>query len=290
MKVRKAVIPAAGFGTRFLPASRSVPKVMIPVLDVPAVHFAVEEAARAGIEHIVFVISPHQEAIGTYFARLSDLEQALERKKDTAMLERMRAISDMADISYVHQKQQLGLGHAVLTTSALIGDEPFAVFLPDDIIWSERPTIARMTEIFDEYGGSVIAVKEVPDEAIPSLGIVDPRPVRERVYEIVGMVEKPRREEAPSNLAIIGRYVLTPGVFDTLKKVRPGALGEIQLTDAIAMLLSTQKAYAYRFPGVHFDVGTPLGMLKASVYAALHREDMAENFKAWLKGVTAELD
>ena len=285
MKVRKAVIPAAGFGTRFLPATRSIPKVMIPVLDKPAIHYAVEEAAQAGIEHIVLVITHGQEAVGRYFERLPELEQALERRGHDAILKQMIDISDLAEISYVYQKQQLGLGHAVLTAKAAVANEPFAVFLPDDLIWSETPTIGRMLELFAEYESSVIAVKEVPDEAVSSLGIIDPRPVDDSVSRIAGLVEKPSLDEAPSKLAIIGRYVLTPEVFDAIEMARPGALGEIQLTDAIAMLLSTQKAYAYRFPGVHFDVGTPLGLLKASVYATLQREDLSDDFKEWLTGI-----
>ena len=285
MKVRKAVIPAAGFGTRFLPATRSIPKVMIPVLDKPAIHYAVEEAAQAGIEHIVLVVTHGQEAVGRYFERLPELEQALERRGHDAILKQMIDISDLAEISYVYQKQQLGLGHAVLTAKAAVANEPFAVFLPDDLIWSETPTIGRMLELFAEYESSVIAVKEVPDEAVSSLGIIDPRPVDDSVSRIAGLVEKPSLDEAPSKLAIIGRYVLTPEVFDAIEMARPGALGEIQLTDAIAMLLSTQKAYAYRFPGVHFDVGTPLGLLKASVYATLQREDLSDDFKEWLTGI-----
>ena len=286
MKIRKAVIPAAGFGTRFLPATRSIPKVMIPILDRPAIHYSVEEAAQAGIEHVIFVIARGQEAVGRYFERIPDLEQALKRRGDEAVLSQMLRISELAEISYVYQEQQLGLGHAVLTARSEVGAEPFAVFLPDDLIWSDDPTIGRMMEVFSKYGSAVLAVNEVPNEAIPSLGIIDPRPVDENLTEIVGMVEKPRLEDAPSNLAIIGRYVLPPEVFDALEEVRPGALGEIQLTDAIRMLLSTQKAYGYRFPGVHFDVGTPLGLLKASVYAALQRKDISGELKDWIGGLS----
>ena len=286
MKIRKAVIPAAGLGTRFLPATRTVPKVMIPVLDRPAIHYVVEEAAQAGIERIILVVSHGQESIGDYFHRSPGLEGALRRRGHNAMLKLMIDISDMAEIRCVFQEQQLGLGHAVLSARAEIGDEPFAVFLPDDLIWSDAPTIAGMIEIFSEYQGSVVAVKEVPDEAVPSLGIIDPRPIDGTVSRVVGMVEKPSPREAPSNLAIVGRYVLPPAVFSALEKVTPGALGEIQLTDALAMLLSTQEAYAYRFPGVHFDVGAPMGLLKASVYAALQREDLSDDFKEWLAKIS----
>jgi UTP--glucose-1-phosphate uridylyltransferase len=285
MKVRKAVIPVAGFGTRMLPASRSVPKVNFPVLDTPAIHYAVAEAAEAGIEHVVFVVSQGQDAVRAYFDRIPELEKALEQRGEEAMLRRMLAVSNMADLSYVLQRQQLGLGHAVLTARAMVGDEPFAVFLPDDVIWSDTPTIGQMMEIFDEFESTVIGVKEVPDEMVPSLGIVDARPIDDRISEVLGLVEKPSLAEAPSNLAVIGRYVLTPQVFDELERMPPGAKGEIQLTDALANMLSTQKVYAYRFPGVHFDVGTPLGLLKASVYAALHREGLADELREWLAGV-----
>ena len=285
MKVRKAVIPAAGFGTRFLPATRSVPKGMIPVLDRPAIHYSVSEAVAAGIEQIVIVISRGQEAIGKYFDRVPDLEQALRRRGDTAVMERMREISEMAEISCIYQDEQLGLGHAVLTARAAVGDEPFAVFLPDDLICSDAPTMGRMLQIFGEYHGSVVAVREVPDESVSSLGIIDARPMDETMYRLAGVVEKPAIEEAPSNLAIIGRYVLSPRVFEALETVQPGALGEIQLTDAIARLLSSESVYAYRFPGVHFDVGTPVGLLKASVYTALERGDISSDFREWLGGV-----
>ena len=285
MRVRSAVVPVAGLGTRFLPATRTIPKVMIPVLDRPAIHHTVEEASRAGIEHIVFVISRGQEAIGRYFERVPELESALVRSGQHAISEEMVRISEMADIEFVCQEQQLGLGHAVLTAKSVIGDEPFAVFLPDDLIWSDRSTIGEMMDLYAEYEASVIAVKEVPDAAVSSLGIIDPRPVGGRVYEIAGMVEKPSLEDAPSRLAIIGRYILTPEVFDALGRTEPGALGEVQLTDAISSLLPTHAAYAYRFPGVHFDVGTPLGLLKASVYATLQREDLSGDFRNWVRGV-----
>jgi len=284
MKVRKAVIPVAGFGTRWLPASWSVPKVMLPVLDTPVVHFAVQEASEAGIEHVVLVLSRQQEAISNYFGRNTDLETALEQRGDGDTLRRMLAITGMVEISYVYQHQQLGLGHAILSTQAIVGDEPFAVFLPDDVIWSDAPTIGRMMEIFDQRGGCVVAVKEVPDEMIPGLGIVSSRPLDGRTLAIDGMVEKPSVTEAPSNLAIIGRYVLAPELFDILRGTRPGARGEIQLTDALSTLLSTRPMFAYRFPGVHFDVGTPIGLLKASVHATLQRDDLAPGFREWLDG------
>ena len=283
MSIRKAVIPAAGFGTRFLPVTRTIPKVMIPVLNEPAIQFSVREAADAGIEHIVFVISRGQEATNDYFKPVPALEDALEQRGNTELLNAMREISSMIETSFVYQDEQLGLGHAVLMAKDEIGDEPFAVFLPDDIIWADSPPIGDMIKVFSEQKSSVIAVKQVPDEAIPNLGVIDPEPLNDNVYRIKGMVEKPRLEDAPSNLAIVGRYVLTPEVFDALEQAPPGAIGEIQLTDAIEAVRAEQGAYAYKIVADHFDVGTPLGMLKASVYAALKRDDMAREFKAWLK-------
>ena len=283
MSIRKAVIPAAGFGTRFLPVTRTIPKVMIPVLNEPAIQFSVREAADAGIEHIVFVISRGQEATNDYFKPVPALEDALEQRGNTELLNAMREISSMIETSFVYQDEPLGLGHAVLMAKDEIGDEPFAVFLPDDIIWADSPPIGDMIDVFSEQKSSVIAVKQVPDEAIPSLGVIDPEPLNDKVYRIKGMVEKPRLEDAPSNLAIVGRYVLTPEVFDALEQAPSGAIGEIQLTDAIEAVRAEQGAFAYEIVADHFDVGTPLGMLKASVYAALKRDDMARELKAWLK-------
>ena len=285
MKIRKAVIPAAGFGTRFLPVTRTIPKVMLPVLNEPAIQFSVKEAADAGIEHIVFVISRGQEATNDYFQPVPSLEHALEERGNSELLKEMRDISSMMQTTFVYQDEQLGLGHAVLMAKDEIGDEPFAVFLPDDIIFSDSgsPVIGEMIDVFSEKQSSVIAVKQVPAEAIPSLGVIDPEPLDESVYRIKGMVEKPRLEDAPSNLAVIGRYILTPEVFTALENAKPGAIGEIQLTDAIDAVRAEQGAFACEVTADHFDVGTPLGMLKASVYAALRRDEMSGELKEWLK-------
>ena len=282
MNVRKAVMPVAGLGTRFLPATRSIPKMMIPVLDRPAIHFAVEEAAAAGIDHVVFVVSPGQEAVPRYFHRMPDLEAALESRGETERLRQMLAISDMVDTTTVVQERQLGLGHAVLMAREAVGDEPFAVLLPDDLIWGESPTTLAMIDLFSSCGGSVVAVNAVPDEVVSAKGVIAHVPVAERVSKVEAMVEKPALEDAPSNLAIVGRYVLTPEVFGALARVRPGALGELQLTDAIALLLPAQEVYAYEFPGRHFDLGTPLGMLKASLYAALQTQGLSRELRDWL--------
>ena len=259
-----------------------VPKVLVPVVDTPPIQYAVEEAVDAGMDRIVLVMSPGHESVAGYFDSAPELEEALERRGDEQALEEMRKISGLADIEYVYQERPLGLGHAVLTARDAVGDEPFAVFLPDDLIWNETPTIGAMVEVFQERRGAVVAVREVPDKAVSSLGIIDPKRLGDDVYEVAGMVEKPALADAPSNLAIIGRYVLPADVFEKIEQVRPGALGEIQLTDAISMLLETQKVFAYEFPGVHFDVGTPVGLLKASVYSALNRGQAPAEFRDWL--------
>ena len=283
MTVRKAVIPVAGFGTRFLPATRSVPKNLLPAFDVPSIHFCVQEAALAGIEDVIFVVSDGQEAIARYFEPKPALERALAGRDDPSTLQLMLDIPRMANISLVEQTEQKGLGHAVLMARDLVGDEPFAVFLPDDLIWAERPAIGEMIKIHERAGANVIAIKQVPDEAVPNLGIVAVESVSDTTSRIVGMVEKPALQDAPSNLAIIGRYVLDAAIFDVLGSVPPGALGEIQLTDAIARHIEAPGVYGYRFSGEHHDVGTPLGMLKASLSAALRREESREDLRDWMR-------
>jgi UTP--glucose-1-phosphate uridylyltransferase len=286
--VTKAIIPVAGFGTRFLPVTKAIPKNMIPVLDHPAVHYAVAEASAAGIRDVVFVVSKNQETVERYFHTNAELEDALDSRGSTAKADEMRAISRMVNVSSVLQEQQLGLGHAILMARDMIGDEPFAVFLPDDIIWDTRPTIGSMIDQYRQHGANVIAVQEVPDSVVPLKGIVDGQLVSDREYTVSGMVEKPKLEDAPSNLAIIGRYVLSPEIFDVLKSVNPGAIGEIQLTDAIKMMMGNPGVRAYRFPGRHFDVGTPAGLLKAAIYAALQRDEMKDDIVDWMKLTIAE--
>ena len=285
MSIRKAVIPVAGFGTRFLPASKAVPKNVLPVFDRPSIHFCVEEAARAGIEEVILVVSRNQEAIPRYFEEWPELEATLAGRGNSSAVGEIRHIMSLARITCVMQTEQRGLGHAVLMTREAVGDEPFAVFLPDDIIWAERPTIGAMIDVWESTGSFVLAVKRVPDEAIPNLGIVSPEGESVTNHRLVGMVEKPPLEEAPSNLAIIGRYVLGPEIFDTLENVEPGALNEIQLTDAIAAHMESPGVYGHEFSGEHFDVGTPLGMLKASVAAGLRRDDVGGELRDWLTAV-----
>ena len=283
MKVRKAVIPAAGLGTRFLPTSKSLPKELLPVLDVPMIQFGVEEAATAGIEHIILVISQGKEALANYFQPDPELESHLAKSGAHALLEKVRRVSSLAHISTVEQKQQLGLGHAVLTAKDQIGDEPFVVLLPDDLIFHTEGATQQLIQVFERYESSIVAVEEVPLQAVKSYGVVDSHPVTERLHRVDGLVEKPDPQDAPSNLAIVGRYVFTPEIFRCLERTKPGAIGEIQLTDGINLLLEEQPVYAYRFEGTRHDGGTPLGLLKASLAVALTREDTASQVREFMK-------
>ena len=287
MNVRKAVIPVAGFGTRFLPVTKAVPKTLLPVLDTPVVHLAVEEAAAAGIENVVMVVSPNQGAISAYFDGSTDLERMLERQERHSLLERMPDFSNAVEITYVQQREPLGNGHAVLVAKQAVGNEPLAVMLPDDVIRGSDSTIGRMIEIYGETGGPVIGVAETSEETIPQKGVVAPTSQNGRVYEISGLVEKPSIEEAPSNLAVVGRYVLPPAIFPALEHTRPGAGGEIWLADGIAALLKTYRGTAYRFPGELFDTGVPAGMLKASIREALDRDDISGEIRAYISDLVS---
>ncbi len=279
--VRKAVIPAAGLGTRFLPVTSAVPKPLLPVIDRPLIHYGVAELAAAGIHEIAMVLSPGLEAVAGYFRPNIPLQNALEGRGDAARLAQLKEISDLAEITVIEQTEARGLGHAVLMARDFIADEPFAVLLPDDLIWSDVPAIAQLASVSEEHGGSVLAAKRVRREAIPGLGIIDSDPVGRGVHRVHGLVEKPPIEEAPSDLAIIGRYVLTPGVFDRIEYGSAGALGEIQLTDAIAGAIGAEPVHAIEFEGDHIDAGTPPGMFAANVYESRRRDD--------LSGVISEL-
>ena len=283
MNVRKAVIPTAGLGTRFLPVTKAVPKALLPVLDTPVIHLAVEEAVAAGIEHVVMVVSPNQEAISAYFDVSSDVARLLERQGKSALIERVSDLAKTVEITYVQQREPLGNGHAVLVAKEAVGNEPTAVILPDDVIPGGDSTIGRMIDIYRETGGPVIGVAETPEETIPQKGVVAPTGQNGRVYEISGLVEKPSVEEAPSNLAVVGRYVLPPEIFSVLERTKPGAGGEIWLADGIAALLKTHRGTAYRFPGELFDTGVPAGMLKASIREALERDDMSGEIRAYIR-------
>jgi UTP--glucose-1-phosphate uridylyltransferase len=286
MRVRKAVFPAAGWGTRFLPATKAQPKEMLPLVDKPVIQYAVEEAVAAGIEQVIIVTSSQKRAIEDHFDISVELEQLLEARGDIEMLRQIRAISDLAQISYVRQKEQLGLGHAVLMAKDLVGHEPFAVILSDDVVVGERPCIGQLIHAYERTHSSVVAVMEVAREETRRYGVIDGQPAAEddpRLYKVSGLVEKPDPAVAPSNLAIIGRYVLTPKIFDKLEQTPRGAGGEIQLTDAIEALMKEQDVYGYAFDGVRYDAGTTMGWLKASVELALQRQDIGSQFREYLQ-------
>jgi len=283
MKVRKAVIIAAGRGTRFLPVTRSQPKEMLPLLDRPLIHYAVEEALDSGIKQVIMVTARGKSAIEDYFDHSSELEHFLEQKGDKERLKQMRAMSRMADISYVRQKEQLGLGHAILVATEIVGDEPFAVILPDDIIDSPVPALKSMLGVYEQYGGGVLAVERVSDEDTSRYGIIEPEKVAERIYQVMNLVEKPGPSKAPSRLGIVGRYVLPPEIFEALKVTPPGQGNEIQVTDALRLLLKQQKLYAWELEGVRHDTGTPSGWLKANVAYALKDAAIGPELKAYLK-------
>ena len=273
MSIRKVVIPAGGVGTRFLPTSKAVPKELLPLLDKPLIQYAVEEAVASGIQQVILVTSPGKEALERYFQPDQALEDFLREKGYAEVLEKVRRVTSLARMSYMEQREPLGLGHAVLMAKDVVGNEPFAVMLPDDVIQGPEPALGQMIEVYRNHGGGVIAVEEVPLEEVSSYGVITPEPLADRVYRVQGLVEKPPPDQAPSNLAIVGRYVLPPEIFDCLERTRPGAKGEIQLTDGLALLMESQAVYAYRFPGARHDGGTPLGLLRASLALALERED-----------------
>jgi UTP--glucose-1-phosphate uridylyltransferase len=269
--VRKAVIPAAGLGTRFLPVTSAVPKPLLPVFDKPLIHFGVEELANAGIHEIAMVLSPGLDPVAAYFRPNGALQAALEERGDEERLAQLKSINEMADITVIEQTEARGLGHAVLMARDFIGDESFAVLLPDDLIWSDDPAIAQLARVTKAQGGSAIAAKRVQQEAIPSLGIIDSEQIETGVHRVSGLVEKPTLEEAPSDLAIIGRYILTPGVFERIEQGSTGALGEIQITDGIAAAIGSEPVHAVEFVGDHIDAGTPIGMFAANAYEAHRR-------------------
>ncbi len=287
-RVRKAVFPAAGLGTRFLPATKAQPKEMLPLVDKPLIQYGVEEAMHSGIQNIIIVTGRGKSSIEDHFDVSFELEQLLESKNKTEMLSMVRAISDMIDVSYVRQKEALGLGHAVLRAKELVGHEPFAVVLSDDIIASETPCIRQLLDVYEFYGASVLALMEVPKDQISAYGVVDAELVSDngrenRLYRIRNMVEKPKAADAPSNLAIIGRYVLTPEIFHCVEAIEPGSGGEIQLTDALKYMLRNRPIYGLKFEGTRYDAGDKLGFLRATVEFALNRHDLGQPFREYLK-------
>ncbi len=288
-RVRKAVFPAAGLGTRFLPATKSSPKEMLPLVDKPLIQYVVEEAVASGIESVIIVTGRGKSAIEDHFDVSFELEKLLEERGKKEELKAMRAISALARISYVRQREALGLGHAVLQARDLVGDEPFAVMLSDDIIDSETPALKQLLDVYEKYDAPVVGTMQVKGEAISRFGALDVEEVEDGVYKIKDMVEKPPFSEAPSDLAIIGRYVLTPDIFDEIEKTLPGAIGEIQITDAMRSLLKKRPFYAVRFTGTRYDAGDKLGFLIATVEFALKHEELAHEFREYLKSLSSSL-
>ena len=281
--VRTMVVPAAGLGTRILPATKTFPKELLPLVDRPVIQYGVEEAVRSGIRHVVLVTSPGNTMTGAHFAPDPALEAVLEERGKANSLAAVRALSAMADITTVHQDQPLGLGHAVLVAREQVGNEPFAVLLPDDVIDADPPALRQMIDVFAQRGGPVLLVERVPHEAVHRYGIIDARPLGNRVFEVRDLVEKPSPEQSPSDLAIVGRYILTPDLFIALEQTGKDRGGEIQLTDGLRRLLQERPLYACELAGVRHDAGTKLGFLKASIHFALKRPDLAPALREYLR-------
>ena len=287
--VRKAVFPAAGLGTRFLPATKAQPKEMLPLVDKPIIQYGVEEARASGVDNMILVTGRGKNAIEDHFDVSVELETFLEARGQRSQADEIRQISNLLNVSYVRQGEPLGLGHAVLMTRTLVGDEPFAVILADDVIDADPPALRQMIDVFEEVGGPVLAIEEVPRENVSSYGIIDAEEVRPGVYRIRDLVEKPPQNEAPSNLAIIGRYILTPDIFPALEATKSDRTGEIQLTNGLRELLKTRPIYACEVKGVRHDTGNKLGFLKALVYFALQRPDLAGPFRDYLESLDLKI-
>ncbi len=284
-KVRKAVFPAAGLGTRFLPATKASPKEMLPLVDKPLIQYSVEEAVACGIESILIITGRDKSAIENHFDISFELENLLKEKGKEEMFEQVRAISEIARISYTRQKQALGLGHAILQAKDFVGNEPFAVLLADDVVDAETPALGQMIKVFEKYNAPVIATMRIEGEAISRFGVIDADEVEPNVFKIKDMVEKPKFADAPSDLAIIGRYILTPDIFDAIESTGKGSGGEIQITDAMRDLLKTRDFYAVKLDGIRHDAGDKLGFLIATVEFALKRDDLGAEFREYLKSL-----
>ena len=282
MKVRKAIITAAGWGTRFLPVTRSQPKEMLPLVNKPLIQYAVEEAINSGIEQVILITAMGKHAIEDYFDRSFELEYVLEQKGETELLQEMRRLSNLVDICYIRQKEQFGLGHAVLIARNIIAGEPFAVLLPDDVIDSRVPALKQMIEVYEQRGTSVIAVERVSAQDTVKYGIIEPKEISHRLYQVLSLAEKPEPQEAPSDLGIVGRYILVPEIFDALAATPPGRINEIQLTDALQLLLKRQVISACEFEGVRYDTGTPSGWLEATIALALKDPDIGPGLRQYL--------
>lgn len=290
MKVRKAIIPAAGLGTRFLPATKAQPKEMLPIVDKPTIQYIIEEAVEAGIQDIIVVTGRNKRSIEDHFDRSIELELELERSGKQEMLDMVKEISDMANLHYIRQKEPRGLGHAILAAQHFIGDEPFAVLLGDDVVISQQPCLGQMMDVFQEYQTSILGVQTVPHEVVNKYGIIAGKQVDDRVYKVQDMVEKPSLEEAPSNVAVLGRYIITPEIFPLLETQDAGKGGEIQLTDALKRLAKEQPMYAYDFKGHRYDVGSKIGFLQANVEFALRDETLKREVKEYLEQLHENMD
>ncbi|MEE8386861.1 MAG: UTP--glucose-1-phosphate uridylyltransferase GalU [Dehalococcoidia bacterium] len=287
MAIRKAVILAAGHGTRFLPATKVVPKEMLPLMDKPVIQYVVEEAVAAGLHHVTIVTAGPKRSVEDHFDRNPELEQLLENTGKEEELREIRRVADLADMSFVRQKERRGIAHAVLMARHVVGEEPFALFFPDDIIISDVPAIRQLMDVHERHGGSVIAVQRLPRQEVVHYGVITSEPVEDRVHRVRSIVEKPSAEEAPSDLATVGRYVLTSDIWPLLERTPTGANGEMQLTDTLAMLLEADHPlFAYEFEGERFDTGRPLGLLEASVTLALRREDSGPALKQYLRSLS----
>jgi len=287
MKLRKAVIPVAGLGTRFLPATKTVPKELLPIVDIPSIQYVVQEAVDAGIQEIIFVTGRGKDGIEDHFDEAPELDQVLAERGQTHMLAMLRRIAEMTEVVSVRQKKPLGLGHAVLCARDLVGDEPFAVMLADDLIDNETPCIRQLLNIFEEKDESVIALMAVPQEDVRQYGVIKGRKIKERLFQVDAMVEKPPVHEAPSRMAIIGRYILRPEIFSILSKLPPGQGGEIQLTDGLSQLVKERKVFGCEFEGDRYDIGDKFGFVRATVAYALKRPDLKDKVLEYLKAAVS---
>ena len=290
MNVRKAIIPAAGLGTRFLPATKAQPKEMLPIVDKPTIQYIIEEAAEAGIQDIIVVTGRNKRSIEDHFDRSIELELELEKSGKQELLDMVREISEKANIHYIRQKEPRGLGHAILAARHFIGEEPFAVLLGDDVVVSKQPCLGQMLDVFREYRTSILGVQTVPHEVVNKYGIIAGKQVDDRVYKVNDMVEKPSLEEAPSNVAVLGRYIITPEIFPFLETQDAGKGGEIQLTDALKRLAKEQAMYAYDFKGHRYDVGSKAGFIQANLEFALRNDELKEEMKEYLQKLNGHMD
>lgn len=286
-KITKAIIPAAGLGTRFLPVTKATPKEMLPIVDTPTIQYIVEEAVLSGIEDIVIISGRGKRAIEDHFDKSYELEDVLRKHNKLEELEEIRKISHMANIYYIRQKEAKGLGDAIHCAKAFIGQEPFAVLLGDDLVYSEKPCLSQLMEAYDKYQCSIVGVQKVLPEKVNLYGIVDGVSIDKKVMKIKDLVEKPDIDCAPSTTAILGRYILTPEIFDILEHQKPGKNGEVQLTDALKTLLSLQDIYSYEFDGIRYDLGDKLGFIQATIEYALRREDLGKQVKDYLLDITS---